>query len=100
MQGTDESVGAQVRPPLLRVRLDTLTSVISELDISDDEEDNGIGPLDPTALWVWVRLAMIQNEVVESGCWVMMNGPQNINIVKCTEYINLSEQGRILYCDG
>ena len=84
-----------MRPPLLRVRLDTLTSVISELDISDDEEENGIGPLDPTALWVWVRLAMIQNEVVESGCWVM-NGHQNISIVKCMEYINLSSKAG--YC--
>jgi hypothetical protein len=58
MQGiaSDESGGIQVRPALLRVRLDTLTSIISEIDISDEEEENGIGPLDPTALWV--RLAV------------------------------------------
>ena len=63
MQGTDESVGVQVRPPLLRVRLDTLTSVISELDISDDEEENGIGPLDQTALWVWVGEASCDTKI-------------------------------------
>ena len=52
MQVDDESGGVQVRPALLRVRLDTLTSIISDIDISDDEEENGIGPLDPPALWV------------------------------------------------
>lgn len=46
-----------MKPPLLRVRLDTLTSIVSDIDISDDEEDNEIGPLDATALWVrWTAL--------------------------------------------
>ena len=40
-----------VKPPLLRVRLDTLTSVISDTDTSEDEE-NGVGPLDANALSV------------------------------------------------
>ena len=52
MQADNESGGIQVRPALLRVRLDTLTSIVSDIDISDDEEENGIGPLDPPALWV------------------------------------------------
>lgn len=52
MEGIDESEGVQMRPALLRVRLDTLTSIISEIEMSDEEEENGIGPLDPTALWV------------------------------------------------
>ena len=52
MQADNESGGIQVRPALLRVRLDTLTSIISDIDISDDEEENGIGPLDPPALGV------------------------------------------------
>lgn len=38
--------GVQVRPPLLRVRLDTLTSIMSDIDTSDDEEENEVGPLD------------------------------------------------------
>ena len=72
MQSTDESVGVLVRPPLLRVRLDTLTSVISELDISDEEEENGIGPLDPTALWVWVRQVVIRKR--SCGEWMHVQG--------------------------
>ena len=52
MQGIDESGGVQVRPALLRVRLDTLTSIISDIDVSDEEEENGIGPLDSAALGV------------------------------------------------
>ena len=55
MQGDDESGGVQVKPALLRVRLDTLTSIISDIDISDEEEESGVGPLDPTALWVRAR---------------------------------------------
>ncbi len=52
-----------MRPALLRVRLDTLTSLISDIDISDEEEENGIGPLDPPALWVRERYS----KVVEGG---------------------------------
>lgn len=68
IQGVDESGGVQVqvRPALLRVRLDTLTSIISEIDISDEEEENGIGPLHPTALWV--RLWCKNYKGVVSGC--------------------------------
>lgn len=44
--------GVQVKPPLLRVRLDTLTSVMSDIDTSDDEEENGAGPLDVLACLV------------------------------------------------
>ena len=52
MEGIDENEVVQMRPALLRVRLDTLTSIISEIDMSDEEEENGIGPLDPPALMV------------------------------------------------
>ena len=56
MEGIDESEVVQMRPALLRVRLDTLTSIISEIDMSDEEEENGIGPLDPPVLMVrlWI----------------------------------------------
>ena len=56
MEDIDESGVVQMRPTLLRVRLDTLTSIISEIDMSDEEEENGIGPLDPPALLVSYRL--------------------------------------------
>lgn len=52
IQDVDETGSVQVKPTRLRVRLDTLTSIISDIDISDDEEENGIGPLDSVGLWV------------------------------------------------
>ena len=47
----DEPGSVQVKSPARR-RLDTLTSIISDIDISDDEEEYEVGPLDTTALIV------------------------------------------------
>ena len=63
MEGIDESGVIQMRPALLRVRLDTLTSIISEIDMSDEEEENGIGPLDPPALMVRLGITHCDIEI-------------------------------------
>lgn len=50
VQDDSEPDIGQVKSPARR-RLDTLTSIISDIDISDDEEESEVGPLDATALF-------------------------------------------------
>ena len=56
----------QVRPPLLRVRLDTLTSIMSDIDTSDDEEENEVGPLDVLSRLVSLQLPTFLNITIST----------------------------------
>ena len=70
LQAEDEPGCVQVKSPARR-RLDTLTSIISDIDISDDEEEYEVGPLDTTALivsyWTLLDLGSILVSIMHAG---------------------------------